>query len=414
MTTHPVQLDFETSLDKLAQVGVEIGIRLVPGQELVVVAPIEALPLARRITDAAYRAGASLVTTFYEDEAAMLSRFRYGHDKSFDSAAGWLYEAMGTAAEAGAARLEIIGGNPALLADQDPEKIARFNLALTKAYMTKPIGEFSINWTVLAYATRSWARAVFPQDAPDIAIAKLWEAIFAASRADVGDPTAAWNAHNANLNRRREHLNAKKFAALHFTGPGTDLRVGLADLHEWCGGAARAQNGIICNPNIPTEEVFTTPHKDRVNGILRSTKPLSYGGTLIEEISVRFENGRIVEADAAVGVEVLRGILNTDEGSSRLGEVALVPYSSPISKSGLLFFNTLFDENAASHVAVGQALLRCFRNRETMNEEEFEAQGGNRSLLHVDWMIGSREIDVDGITVDGHPEPLMRAGEWAI
>lgn len=414
MTVHPTLQGFETSLDKYARVGVEIGLGLVPGQELVIAAPVEALPLVRRITDSAYKAGASLVTTLYEDEEETLSRFRHGHDKSFDTAAGWLYEAMSSAHESGAARLEIIGRNPSLLAGQDPEKVARFNLAVTKAFMAKPIGEFDINWTALAYPSASWAQAVFPLDAPDIAIAKLWDAIFAASRADAEDPIAAWEEHNAKLSTRRDHLNAKQYDALHFTGPGTDLHVGLADLHQWCGGAARARNGIVCNPNIPTEEVFTTPHKDRVNGTVRSTKPLAYEGTLIEEISVRFENGRIVEASASTGADVLRALLSMDEGASRLGEVALVPYSSPISKSGLLFFNTLFDENAASHIAIGHALLRCFQNRDEIGEEEFVAQGGNRSLIHIDWMIGSNEIDVDGITANGDAEPLMRAGEWTV
>jgi aminopeptidase len=414
MTVHPPPENFETCLDRLAEVAVKIGLGLVPGQELVMTAPIEALPLARRITDAAYRAGASLVTTFYDDELATLSRFENAHESTFDAAPGWLYEAMAKAYNSGAARLAIRGDNPTLLAGQDADKVARANRARSKAYMPalKPISDFAINWTIVSYATPAWAQAMFPDDAPDIAIAKLWNAIFAASRVDLDDPVAAWEAHNAELALRTKMLNAKHYSALHFRGPGTDLRVGLADGHEWCGGASKAQNGIVCNPNIPTEEVFTTPHKDRVDGIVRSTKPLSYQGTLIDEISVRFENGSIVEAAAAKGVDVLRKVLETDEGASRLGEVALVPYSSPISKSGLLFFNTLFDENAASHIALGQAYSKCFIDGDKLGEEELAKRGANRSLIHIDWMIGSHEIDVDGITASGEAEPLMRAGEW--
>src|SRR5690606_20499167 len=236
---------------------------------------------------------------------------------------------------------------------------------------------------------------------------------FAASRVDVDDPVNAWNAHNAALRSRTGFLNGKNFSALHFTGPGTDLTVGLADGHEWHGGASVAKNGIICNPNIPTEEVFTTPHALRVSGHVSSTKPLSHQGTLIDNISVKFEEGRIVEAKASRGEEVLLKVLDTDEGARRLGEVALVPHSSPISQSGLLFYNTLFDENAASHIALGQCYSKCFVDGANLSAEQIAAQGGNSSLIHIDWMIGSDQIDVDGINADGSREPVMRGGEWA-
>ncbi len=216
------------------------------------------------------------------------------------------------------------------------------------------------------------------------------------------------------LHVRKDHLNAKRFSAVRFRGPGTDLTVGLADDHEWCGGAARSNNGIVCNANIPTEEVFTTPHKDRVEGYVRSTKPLSYQGTLIEDIAVRFEGGRIVEATASRGADVLAKVLDTDAGARRLGEVALVPHSSPISKSGLLFYNTLYDENASSHIALGQAYSKCLRGRGVgMTAEDLAAKGANASMIHIDWMIGSGEIDVDGIAADGSSEPVMRKGEWS-
>jgi aminopeptidase len=224
---------------------------------------------------------------------------------------------------------------------------------------------------------------------------------------------AAWAAHNANLAKRRDWMSAQNFEALHYSGPGTDLTLGLAEGHAWAGGAAAAKNGITCNANIPTEEVFTTPHSQRVDGRVRSTKPLSHQGTLIENIEVRFEGGRIVEAHATKGEDVLIKLLDTDEGSRRLGEVALVPHSSPISQSGLLFYNTLFDENAASHIALGQCYTtKCFVDGAKLTPDEVKARGGNSSLIHVDWMIGSDQIDIDGIK-DGKRTPVMRKGEWA-
>jgi aminopeptidase len=207
-------------------------------------------------------------------------------------------------------------------------------------------------------------------------------------------------------------MNERRYAALHFKGPGTDLKVGLADDHLWLGGGTTAGNGNYCIPNMPTEEVFTTPHKDRVDGSVTSTKPLSYQGTLIEEIRVRFEGGKIVEAHAAKGEQVLQKMIETDDGARRLGEVSLVPNSSPIAASGMLFLNTLFDENAACHIALGQAYSSCLRDGDKLTPEQLAAKGANESLIHVDWMIGSGKIDVDGITAIGGAEPVMRQGEW--
>lgn len=418
MTKHagiPETLSHEERLDRLGQIAVQVGLGLRPGQELVMTASIDALPLVRRITDHAYKAGASLVTTLFSDEEATLSRFRNAPDGSFDAASGWLYEGMAAAFKNGAARLAISGENPSLLANEDPEKVSRANRARSKAYMPalSLIAGFDINWTIVSYASPAWAKAMFPDDPEDIGVAKLWHAIFAASRVDTPDPIAAWDAHNAELQTRTAYLNGKRYAALRFRGPGTDLTVGLADEHEWAGGASTAKNGIVCNANIPTEEVFTTPHKDRVDGYVASTKPLSYQGTLIQDIAVRFENGRIVEASARTGANVLNKVLETDEGSRRLGEVALVPHSSPISKSGLLFYNTLYDENAASHIALGQSYSKCFINGSSLSPSELAARGANSSLIHIDWMIGSGEVDVDGITAAGVAEPVMRKGEWA-
>jgi aminopeptidase len=419
MTTH--QRNFSPStdsamLDRFAETAIKVGLRLQPGQDLFLTAPIAALPLARRIAAEAYRAGAGLVTPIFSDEEITLSRFRLAPDESFDRAAGWLYDGVAKAFAANTARLAIVGDNPMLLSGEDPAKVARANKANSLAYQPalEKIAGFDINWNLVAYPTASWAKLVFPgEDDEDVAVAKLAKAIFAASRVDNDDPIAAWAAHNAALRSRTEWLNAKKFRALHYSGPDTDLTIGLADGHEWQGGASTAKNGIICNPNIPTEEVFTTPHARRIEGRVVSTKPLSYQGSLIDNIQVRFEEGRIVEAKATRGEEVLNKVLETDDGARRLGEVALVPHSSPISKSGLLFYNTLFDENAACHIALGQCYSKCFVDGANLSPDEIASRGGNKSLIHIDWMIGSDQIDIDGLDEKGGRTPVFRKGEWA-
>ncbi|OWJ75071.1 aminopeptidase [Haematobacter genomosp. 1] len=405
----------EERLDRLAEVAVKVGLNLQPGQDLVLTAPVAALPLVRRIAARAYAAGAGVVTPILSDEGVTLARFQQGRDASFDRAPDWLYRGMAAAYDGNAARLAVSGDNPMLLAEQDPARVARANRANSAAYKPalEKISNFDINWNIVSYPNPSWARLVFPDLPEEEAVARLADAIFAASRVDGPDPVAAWAAHNAALKTRAGWLNGHRFAALHFTGPGTDLTVGLADGHEWMGGASPAKNGITCNPNIPTEEVFTTPHSRRVEGYVRSTKPLAHQGTLIDNIEVRFERGRITEARATRGEAVLLKALDTDEGARRLGEVALVPHSSPISQSGLLFYNTLFDENAACHIALGQCYSKCFIDGATLTPEQIAAQGGNSSLIHVDWMIGSGEIDIDGIGADGTRVPVFRKGEWA-
>ncbi len=408
------ELSLQQKLDQLAEVAVNVGLGLQAGQELVMTAPLEALPLARRITEKAYRAGASLVTTLYSDDEAALMRYRLAPNESFDHAAKWLYEGMGAAFKSGAARLAIAGANPLLLSSEDPDKVSRANRAVSKAYRPalELITRHEINWTIVSSATPAWAAAMFPDDPPDEALSKLWNAIFATSRVDGDDPVKAWKKHDANLHKRAAYLNEKRYSALQYRGPGTDFRLGLADDHLWLGGGTTAGNGFYCIPNVPTEEVFTTPHKDRADGTVTASKPLSYQGTMIEGIQVRFEQGRIVEARATRGQEVLENLISTDDGAHRLGEVALVPHSSPIARSGLLFFNTLFDENAASHIALGQAYTSCLRDGDKLTPEQLAAKGANDSLIHVDWMIGSDKLDIDGITASNSAEPLMRKGEW--
>ncbi len=409
-------LSFEEKLDRFAEVAVRVGLNLGKGQELLISAPLEALPLVRRITEHAYKAGALLVTSLYSDDPSVLARYQYAEDASFDHAAQWMADSMAAAFRGGAARMAIAGGNPALLAKQDPAKVSRANIAASKA--GKPamelITKHAINWSIVAAATPEWAKLVFPGEDVDVAVAKLWDAIFLASRVTGNDPVAEWKRHGQSLGKRVDMLNEKRFHALRFHAQDgtTDLTVGLADNHLWAGGGGEAGNGIFCNPNIPTEECFTTPHKDRVDGFVRASKPLSHQGTLIENITCKFEAGKIVSATATAGEDVLNRLISTDDGARRLGEVALVPHSSPIAQSGVLFWNTLFDENAASHIALGQAYATCLIGGEKMQQDELTALGANSSLIHVDWMIGSGTMDVDGVYADGTAAPLMRSGEW--
>src|SRR5580693_7226382 len=257
--------EFQKKFDRLAEIAVRAGLGLAPGQELVMTATLDAVPLARRITEHAYKAGASLVTTLFTDEESALLRFRYGPDASFDAAASWLFEGMAQAFRNGAARLAITGGDPSLLSKEDPEKVSRANRSMSKAYRPalELITRHEINWCIVACATPAWAAAVFPDLPKDEALARLWDAIFAASRADQPDPVAAWKKHDANLHASAKRLNEKRYSALHFRGPGTDLRVGLADDHLWLGGGTTAGNGLYCIANMPTEEVFTTPQRSR-------------------------------------------------------------------------------------------------------------------------------------------------------
>jgi len=405
----------QKNIDKLAYLSIKKGVALQKGQNLLITAPIEALPLVRKISEYAYKEGAGIVTPLFSDSDITLSRFKYAPDESFDSAAEWLYNGMGEAFDNNTARMAIAGDDPMLLSEMDPEKVARANKANAIAY--KParerITQFLINWNIISWPGKAWAKRVFPDLPEDEAIISLGNAIFDASRVSVDDPVAAWDDHNKSLRERTDWLNAKNFSSLKYTGPGTSLTIGLADDHEWMGGASLSQNGIMCNPNIPSEEVFTTPHALKVEGKVSSTKPLSYQGTLIDEIKVTFKEGKIVESHASKGEKVLQKVLNSDEGASRLGEVALVPNSSPISQSGLIFFNTLFDENAASHIALGQCYSKCFKGQKNLSTEEVKERGGNSSMIHIDWMIGSKDIDVDGVDINGNLTPVFRQGEWA-
>ena len=414
--------DLEQQLRTYGELTIKVGLNFQPGQRLLVIGPLahggvslEAAPLVRHIAAAAYQAGAPLVEVLWGDEALQLARFEHAPRDSFAETSAWLARALVDHVESGHAVLSVYANDPDLLRGQPHDLVSALERATGRS--VRPFRELisrnQTNWAVVAAAGAGWAARMFPDRAPAEQMAALWEAIGRLCRLDRPDPIGAWTTHLEGLAERSEHLNRKRYAALKYSGPGTDLTLGLPDGHIWVSGHTRSQTGISFTANLPTEEVFTMAHKDKVNGVVRSTKPLSHAGTLIEGFSVRFADGRVVEVSAERGEAVLRTLVDTDPGAARLGEVALVPHSSPIAQSGLLFYNTLFDENAASHVALGNAYKFTLAGGDGMSDEAFERAGGNRSSVHVDFMIGSGELDVDGVRADGTSEPLMRGGEWA-
>jgi aminopeptidase len=409
------QPTFTDKLQSYADRAVQVGVGLQAGQRLIVRAPVEGAPLARLITESAYRAGARLVDVMWHDDALLLARFQYAPRDSFEEYPTWRAAALIEAANQGDAVLSISASDPNLLKEQDPELVSlvqRVSQTHLAPYRRKGMAD-EFNWSIISMPIAAWAARVFPQAAPAEQIERLWEIIFKICRIDQPDPVAAWRRHQDRLNSRRDYLNARSYTTLKYTAPGTALTVGLPERHRWNGAASQTPAGISFIANVPTEEVFTMPHLERVEGVVASTRPLSYGGVLIENFSLTLAGGRVVKVTADRGERVLQKLVETDEGAARLGEVALVPHSSPISQSGLLFYNTLFDENASNHLALGKAYRFCLENGPAMSDQEFAAAGGNDSLVHVDFMIGSAEMDIDGLTGDGLLEPVMRGGEWA-
>lgn len=408
-------LSFDDKLARYADLLVRTGVNLPQGGKLLVQAPIEAAPLVRLVTRAAYRAGAADVRVVYGDAHLNLALFEDGSDEAVDFLPDWHAAQREAMVADGYASIGIVGEDPSLLAGVDPGRIARRSKLVAQAMkaVSEATGGFQVNWTVAAMSTPAWAARVYPELPEAGAVARLWDDIFAVTRADQPDPVAAWDAHLGRLERLTAYLNEKQYAAIHLRSElGTDLTVGLAENHIWQGGAETAKNGVRGVPNLPTDEVFTAPHRERVDGMAVASKPLSARGHLIEGIRVRFEGGRAVEISAEKGEETLRGLIETDEGAARLGEIALVPASAPVSRTGTLFLNTLFDENAASHIALGRCYPTNVQHGE--NPEALLAAGGNDSLIHVDWMIGTAGTDVDGVTQGGEREPLMRGGEWVV
>lgn len=405
----------ETQLSKYADLAVQIGVNVQPGQILVVSAPISAAEFVRMITAKAYAIGASQVKVNWSDEFITRQQFEHAAPEVFTKAPTWFAGEMTEFAENGAAFLHVIAEDPDALKGIDPERIANFQktrgAALTK-YREMQMSD-KVSWSIVAIPSQPWADKVFPEVPAEERISKLWDAIFHTVRLDREDPVAAWQEHLDTLEQKANVLNAKKYKSLHYIAPGTDLSIELPEGHLWAQGDSINAKGHSFVANMPTEEVFTAPLKTGVNGTVRSTKPLSYGGNIIDGFSITFEQGRIVTVEAEKGQEALEYLIGLDEGAKYLGEVALVPHKSPISESNILYFNTLFDENASNHLAIGTAYAFCLEGGKDMNQEELIERGLNTSVTHVDFMIGSPEMDIYGITADGTKEPVFLKGNWA-
>jgi aminopeptidase len=408
-------------LQKYADAIVKVGLNLRAGQRLIITlaanrgVPHQFAPLVREIAKAAYGVGAKYVEVLWGDEEMLRLRVEHAPQDSYDEYPTWQVDAIMNMIDNGDALLSISGMNPDLLGALDPEIVGRMQQTHLQKWsrVSEKVTTNAINWCVIAAAGEAWAQKIFPDLTPEKAQAKLWKAIFEAARIDQPDPIAAWQTHIENMKERAKYMQARQYTALHYKGPGTDFTLGLPYGHRWISAQSLAQNGVAFTANMPTEEVFTLPDRNRADGVVTSTFPLSNGGTLIEDFKITFENGRITKVSAKKGEAALQKLVDTDEGSHRLGEVALVPASSPIAKRGHLFYNTLFDENASCHIAIGRAYRFTLTGGEELTDEEFIQSGGNVSLNHVDFMIGSPEMNIDGITKDGAHEPVMRKGEWA-
>jgi len=416
-----MDLNFEYKLEAYAELTLKVGLNLQPGQRLLIGVPIyntgvplEAAPLVRLLVAKAYQMGARYVDVIWGDDEVLLARFEHAPKETFAEYPTWKADVLLDYVQKGDAILTVLGNDPDLLNGQDPESVSMERKTVLTC--TDPAMEYvrrnAINWAVIAVPVKDWAVKVLPHISPAEQMQRLWEAIFTTCRLDQKDPVAAWDSHIQQLVKRCEFLNKKRYSGLRFIAPGTDITIGLPKGHIWAGARMTTQEGLSFTANLPTEEIFTLPHKEKAEGIVRASMPLSCGGTLFEDFTLTFHEGRVVKVQAKKGEEMLQKLLEVDEGSCRLGEVALVPHSSPISQTGLLFYNILLDENAATHLALGSAYKFSLEGGGSMSDEDFAACGGNRSVIHVDFMIGSQEMDVDGIDNEGTIEPIMRNGEW--
>jgi aminopeptidase len=409
--------NFNENLQKYAELAVKVGVNIQKDQTLVVNASIGSAEFVRLVAKSAYEAGAKHVYVEWGDDQLSRLKFDLAPDEAFNEFPTWKAKGFEQLAENGAAFMSIVSQNPDLLKGVNPDRIqaAQKSAGAAMATYRQFVQSDKVSWTVIAVPNPAWAAKVFPNASNEQEqMNSLWDAIFKATRSDLEDPVQSWREHNAGLDNKVEYLNSKKYKKLHYKAPGTDLTIELDPKHIWAGGRSVNENGNEFVANMPTEEVFTTPHKDGASGVVTSTKPLNYGGNVIENFSLTFKNGEVVDYSAETGYESLKRLIETDEGSRRLGEVALVPHDSPISNSNIIFFNTLFDENASNHLALGNAYSFCLEGGKTMTKEELEKAGANESLTHVDFMIGSAEMDIDGETADGKREPLFRNGNWAI
>ena len=408
-------------LQKYAEAIVRVGLNLRAGQRLIMTnatsrgVPPAARPLVHEVTKAAYAAGARFVDVIWGDEEMLRLRLAHAPADSFAEYPKWHVNGLMDMIGKGDALLSIYANDPDVYRGLDPERVSAMQKSHLENYQEIGLNvtRNAMNWCVVAAAAPAWAAKMFPELPSEEAEDKLWQAIFETTRAVEPDPVAAWGEHIKNLRKRAEYMQAKKYTALHYKSDQTDFTLGLPNGHKWISAQSLAENGVVFTANMPTEEIFTLPDRQRADGIVTSTFPLSYGGSLIEDFTVTFENGRIVKVTAKRNEAILQKLVNTDEGSTRLGEVALVPVSSPIARRGHLFYNTLFDENASCHIAIGRAYRFTLTGGEELTDEEFNASGGNTSLTHIDFMIGSPQMDIDGIREDGAREPIMRSGEWA-
>ena len=403
-------------LENYAALAVQVGVNVQQGQTVVVMAPITAAPLVRLIASKAYEAGAKNVHVEYNDEELSRIKYKQAPEEVFLEYPMWRAKAWEEYAEKGAAFITVYSPNPDLLNDVDPSRVATASKTASTAMSSyrSSLMNHTNAWTLISYATPEWAAKVFPDQSPEEAVQKLWERIIDATRIGLENPIQAWGDHNAKLKQMVELLNGKRYKQLQYEAEGTSLTVDLPEGHIWLGGSKANAKGIFFNPNMPTEEVFTMPLRDGVNGVVRSTKPLNYNGQVINGFSLTFKDGKVTDYSAEKGYEALTHLLNTDEGARHLGEIALVPHDSPISNSNVTFFNTLYDENASCHLALGQAYPVNLAGGTNMSSEELLANGANRSLTHEDFMIGSPDMNIDGVTQDGKREPIFRNGNWAI
>ncbi|UKS24248.1 aminopeptidase [Paenibacillus sp. HWE-109] len=409
-------MTFARNLDKYAELIVRVSLNIQSGQSLWINAPILQPELVRLISSKAYKAGAKHVHIEWQDEICTQIRYLNAPDDAFNEYPTWRADALSELADNNGAYLWIDADDPELLKDVDPARISANSKAAGPKLVKwrEHMSSYKMTWSIVAAPSEAWAKKVFPQLEEQAAINALWDAIFKATRVDQEDPVQTWQEHNATLRSKREQLNEKKFHKIHYRAPGTALTVQLPEHHVWRGGSAtNGRGGFEFNPNIPTEEVFLSPLRQGTQGTVRSTKPLSYQGNLINNFSLTFENGRVVHYTAEEGYESLQAMIEMDEGAHYLGEIALVPHLSPISNSNLIFFNTLYDENASNHLALGRAFPTCIEGGAEMSKEQQAQAGLNDSLIHVDFMIGSAEMDIDGEHADGRIEPIFRQGNWA-
>ena len=405
-------------LEKLKRDYAELVVRscmnIQKGQRLVITCNIENADFARLCASVAYDAGCKEVVMWWVDEELKRMKYLRAADEVFDKVDSWYVDFRNTLSEEGAAFLHIDADDPELLNGVDPDRITRAQKSAAKpleAYR-KRMMRSECPWTVCSVPSKAWAKAVFPELSEDDAVERLWEEILKACRVDGGDAIKNWKDHVDEIKRHVDIMNGYRFKTLKYKNSiGTDVTLDLAEGHIWTGGEEKGPNGTMFAANIPTEEVFTVPDRRTMNGTLVATKPLSLNGSIVDGFSFKVKDGKIIEVHAEKGEDILKEAISVDEGASYFGEVALVPYDSPINKSGVLFLNTLFDENAACHFAFGEA-YPCIEGVDTMTEDDFKAKGVNSSMTHVDFMVGSADLEITGITHDGEEIPVFRNGTF--